>query len=299
VLLRLIRLAYTHVRPADDAHHEGTFTPDTRDNGENARNALLSAILDLGGAEGWATKMELIDDPLFAHFADRGRILAEEKAAEEADAVTVSEADFKALDAYGEFPPNSRDGMFQILRDRLEDIDDLLLQDTSPRENWAAIEDERVLRRALAHELNSRSNHLYTVDQEAATADEKETDIRLRSTSSSEQGIIELKIGEKQRSAADLQQALKDQLLTKYLAPEHSRSGCLVVSVASNRTWQHPETGQTLGLEDLIAFLNLEARTLEAETGGGVRLMAKGLDLRPRLTTERRAVAVGKTARAS
>lgn len=299
VLLRLIRLAYTHVRPADDALHEGTFTPDTRDNAENARNAILTAILDLGGAEGWATKMALIDDPLFAHFADRGRILAEEKAAEEADAVTVSEVDLKALDAYGELPPNSRDGMFQLLRDRLEDIDDLLLQDTSPRENWAAIEDERVMRRALAHELNSRSNHLYTVDQEAATADEKETDIRLRSTSSPEQGIIELKIGEKQRSAADLRQALKDQLLTKYLAPEHSRSGCLVVSVASNRTWQHPETGQALGLEELIAFLNLEARTLEAETGGGVRLIAKGLDLRPRLGTERRALAAGKTARAS
>jgi hypothetical protein len=296
VLLRLVRLAYTHVRPTDDAVHEGSYTPDTRDNAENARNAILSAILDLGGVEGWATKMALIDDPLFVHFADRGRILAEEKAAEEADAVTVSEADFKTLDAYGELPPNSRDGMFQLLRDRLEDIDDLLLQDTSPRENWAAIADERVLRRALAHELNSRSNHLYAVDQEAVTADEKKTDIRLRSTSSSEEGIIELKIGEKPRSAADLRQALKDQLLTKYLAPEHSRSGCLVISVASDRTWQHPETRQTMGLDDLITFLNLEARKLEAETGGGVRLMAKGLDLRPRLASERRVLAAGTTA---
>jgi len=299
VLLRLIRLAYTHVRPADDVHHEGSFTPDTRDNAENARNALLGAILDLGGAEGWAAKMELIGDPLLAHFADRGRILAEEKAAEEADAVSVSEADFKALDTYGELPPNTRDAMFQLLRDRLENIDDLLLQDTSPRENWAAISDERVLRRALAHELNNLTNHLYTVDQEAATADEKETDIRLRSTSSSEQGIIELKIGEKDRSAADLRSALKDQLLTKYLAPEHSRSGCLIISVASDRTWQHPDTRQALGLDELIDFLNGEARVLEAETGGSVRLMVKGLDLRPRLTTERRLIASDKTARPS
>ncbi len=287
VLLRLTRLAYIQVRPQDDMHHEGTFTPDTRDNAENARNALLGAILDMGGADGWATKMSLIDDPLFAHFADRGRILAEEKAAEEADAVTVSEIDFKLLDTYGEAPPNTRDTMFQLLRDRLEDIDDLLLQDTSPRENWAAIKDERVLRRALAHELNSRNNHLYTVDQEAATADEKETDVRLRSTSSPEQGTIELKIGEKPRSAAELRSALKDQLLTKYLAPERSRSGCLVVSVCTDRTWLHPDTQQKMELNDLIEFLNVEARKLEAETGGSVRLMAKGLDLRPRLATER------------
>lgn len=288
LLLRLVRLAYAHVRIVDDARHEGTFTPDTRDDAENARNAILSAILDLSGPEGWATKMALIDDPLLDHFVDRGRILAEEKAAEESDAVTVSEADFKALDTYGELPPNSRDGMFQLLRDRLEDIDDLLLQDTSPRESWAAISDERVLRRALAHELNNYSNHLYTVDQEAATADEKETDIRLRSTLSPQQGIIELKIGEKDRSAADLRQALKDQLLTKYLAPENSRAGCLVISVNSNRIWQHPETRQPLAFEDLIAFLNLEARKLEAEMGGSVRLAVKGLDLRPRLLTERR-----------
>ncbi|WP_349962420.1 hypothetical protein [Rhizobium sp. ZPR3] len=286
-LLRLTRLAYIHVRPTDDTYHEGTFTPDTRDNAQNARNALLGAILDLGGADGWAVKMSLINDPLFAHFADRGRILAEEKAAEEADAVSVTEADFKMLDTYGEAPPNTRDTMFQLMRDRLEDIDDLLLQDTSPRENWAVIEDERVLRRALAHELNSRSNHLYTVDQEAATADEKETDIRLRSTSSPEQGTIELKIGEKPRSAAELRGAMKDQLLTKYLAPERTRSGCLVISVATDRTWLHPDTQQKMGLNELIEFLNVEARKLEAETGGSVRLMAKGLNLRPRLATER------------
>jgi len=290
VMLRLIRLAYIHVRPQDDTCHEGTFTPDTRDNAEHARNALLSAILDLGGAEGWATKMSLIADPLFAGFADRGRVLAEGKAAEEADAVTVSEAAFKMLDTYGEAPPNTRDTMFQLLRDRLEDIDDLLLQDTSPRENWAAIEEERVLRRALAHELSNRSNHLYTVDQEAVTADEKETDVRLRSTSSPEQGTIELKIGEKPRSAAELRSALKDQLLTKYLAAEHCRSGCLVISLATERTWLHPETQQKMGFNELIEFLNAEARKLETEMGGSVRLLAKGLDLRPRLAVSRRGV---------
>jgi hypothetical protein len=73
------------------------------------------------------------------------------------------------------------------MRDRLEDIDDLLLQDESPREMWAAITDEKVMRRALARELRTSRNHMYTVDQEAATADEKETDIRLRATRSNQQ----------------------------------------------------------------------------------------------------------------
>ena len=70
--------------------------------------------------------------------------------------------------------------MFAIMRDRLEDIDDLLLQDVSPREAWANIAKEHLMRRELARELRSGANSMYTVDQEAATADKKETDIRLR-----------------------------------------------------------------------------------------------------------------------
>jgi hypothetical protein len=62
------------------------------------------------------------------------------------------------------------------LRDRLDDIDDLLLRDDSPREAWSGITEERVMRRAVSHELRTLANHVYTVDQEAATADEKETD---------------------------------------------------------------------------------------------------------------------------
>lgn len=286
VRLRLAKLAYRHVRPSDDVRHEGTYTPDTRDNAENARNNLLGAVLDLSGSEGWSTKMAMIDDPLFAHFADRGRILAEEKAAEEADAANLSETEFKTLDTYGEAPPNTRDAMYQLLRDRLDDIDDALLQDTSPREQWALIEDERVMRRAIARELNAMNNHLYTVDQEAATADEKETDIRLRSTSSPQQATIELKIGEKDRSAGDLRSALKDQLLIKYMAAEHAKAGCLMITVSSDRTWRHPETNAQMSLPMLTEFLDAEARRLQEELGGTVRLMAKGLDLRPRLRTE-------------
>ncbi|OLP45738.1 NACHT domain-containing protein [Rhizobium oryziradicis] len=284
--LRLTKLAYRHVRPSDDVRHEGTYTPDTRDNAENARNNLLGAVLDLSGTEGWVTKMAMIDDPLLAHFADRGRILAVEKAAEEADAAILSDMEFKTLDAHGEAPPNMRDAMFELLRDRLDDIDDVLLQDTSPREQWALIKDERIMRRAAARELNTMSNHLYTVDQEAATADEKETDIRLRSTSSSQQATIELKIGEKDRSAGDLHSALKDQLLTKYMAAEHSKSGCLMITVNSDRSWRHPDTNAQMSLAMLIDFLSAEAQRLERELGGAVRLMVRGLDLRPRLKRE-------------
>jgi hypothetical protein len=291
LLLRLARLAYRHVRPGDDERHEGAYSPDDRDFAERARGALLTAVLAAPGVAGWNAKLELAADPLFEDLQDRAMAIARERAAEEAEGPAFTEAEVVALDTYGEAPPTTRDAMFAIMRDRLEDIDDLLLQDVSPREAWANIAKEHLMRRELARELRNRANNMYTVDQEAATADEKETDIRLRATRSPQQATIELKIGEKPRSGLDLRKALNDQLLKKYMAAEDCRAGCLVVTIRTNKTWTHPDHGARLDLSGLVAMLNEEASRLTAELGGSIRLMAKGLDLRPRLKTERAAAA--------
>jgi hypothetical protein len=288
LLLRLVRLAYQHVRIGDDAHHEGGYTPDTRDHAERGRDAILSALLATTGPEGWAVKLKMANDPLFAHFKDRAIALAQQRAAEEADSVALTEAEFAVLDKSGESPPTTNEAIFALMRDRLDDIDDLLLQDESPREAWANITNEHLMRRELARELKNAANLNYTVDQESVTADEKETDIRLRSTASKQQATIELKLGDN-RSATDLFNTIKDQLLTKYMAADECRAGCLLVTIAKDRKWDHPKTGKRLDFEALIALLNEKAERLSEELGGVAKLMAKGLDLRPRLATEKNA----------
>ncbi len=287
LLLRLLRLAYQHVRPSDDIQHEGVYHPDMRDHAERGRNAILSALLDARGQDAWDAKLAMINDPLFAHFRDRALAIAEERSAEEADAMAYDEAAVHSLDHYGETPPLTRDDMFALMVDRLDDLEDLLLQDTSPCAAWALIQDETIMRRAIARELRSSSNHAYNVTQEEVTADQKETDIRLRSTNSNHQAVIELKIGEKERSARDLRDALHQQLVTKYMAPEECRSGCFLITVATERTWQHPETHRSLDLTALIKMLNEEAERIISEMSGSLRLTARGLDLRPRLKAEK------------
>ena len=295
LLLRLVRLAYIYVRPTDDAHHEGSYSPDERDHAEQGRNALLGALLATNGPGGWAVKQKMAADPLFAHFKDRVVALANERAAEEVDGNALSESEVVALDTYGEVPPTTRDEMFAIMRDRLEDIDDLLLQDESPRELWTAVTDEKVMRRALARELRVSANHMYTVDQEAATADEKETDIRLRATRSNQQAIIELKIGEKPRTAKGLHTTITNQLVKKYMAPDECRAGCLLITVSTNKKWSHPtRKGHRLDFPSLISFLQGAADQIASNLGGDLRLLLKGLDLRPRLLTEKEARAAAK-----
>ncbi|MCJ7997028.1 ATP-binding protein [Rhizobium cremeum] len=287
LLLRLARLAYQYVRPSDDMKREGSFTPNERDHAERGRSNIVNALLSSTGHEGWAIKLQLAQDPLFADFKDRALAMARERAAEDADAAAFTEADIRALDRYGELPPLTRDEMFILMVDRLDDIDDTLLRDDSPRAAWALIGDEKIMRQQIARELRAGAKGAYTVDQEAVTADEKETDIRLRSTGSAHEAIIELKIGEKDRSAADLRATIKDQLVAKYMAAENSRAGCLLVTVNSPRRWQHPDTGAALDLAGLVDMLNAEAVRLEEEMGGSLRLLVRGLDLQPRLLTER------------
>lgn len=284
ILSRLVKLAYRYVRPDGDPVHEGAFSPGPRDDAASARNRLLGAFLDTKGQEAWRLKIEMADDPLIAHFRDRFRLLIREKLAEEVDWTAMSDEEASGLDRNLDVGPKTRDEMFRVLCDRLDDLDGLLTRDTGPREMWAVTPGEKLLRRAIAHELQEKARGAYAVTQEEVTADENETDIRLRSTASDQQGVIELKVAEKGWSGAVLRDRLRTQIVAKYMAPENCRAGCLLVTVASNRGWEHPDTGKSLNIDGLRDMLESEAKKIEAERGGTLRLFVKILDLCPRLS---------------
>ena len=285
LLLRLLRLAYRHVRPEDDVKHDGVYSPDSRDHAERARGEIVNAMYNAGGEEGWAAKLEMAGDPLCAHFKDHILSVAEEHWAKEIDSAAFNEAQAVALDSAGEAPATSNEAMFVIMVDRLDDIDDLLLRDVSPREAWAGIPDEKVMRREIARELDHNANGLYKIDQEGVTADEKETDIRLRSTASDHEAVIELKLTDN-RSGRNLRDAIKIQLVNKYMAPKTRRSGCLMITLAKDRRWQHPDNGSLMGFSELVTFLREEAASIVEDLGDALQLHVHALDLRPRLPTE-------------
>ncbi|MBL0666451.1 ATP-binding protein [Aeromonas jandaei] len=250
LLLRLVRLAYRHVRRQDDAEHEGCYTPDIRDNAEYTRNAILTALLESQGEEGWQVKHDMAIDPLFSHFKDRVLALAQEAWAKEIDSALLDEQQCRELEDKGEAPLTTNAAMFTLLCDRLADLDELLNSDDSPREAWARIDQERIMRRAIAKELKYSANGLYNVDQEAVTAEEKETDIRLRSTASNYESVIELKLGDN-RPVRDLLNTIEHKLVTKYLSIETRRSGALLITLKEDRTWRHPDSGATIDINEL------------------------------------------------
>lgn len=291
-IIRLLRLAYLHVDRADDAVHEGSYSPDRRDDAESGRDTLLYALMELGGLEGWAAKQEIADDPMFIHLRDRLQTLAREKSASEADNLAMRPDEVRKLDTNREPGPRTPAEMFALMSDRIADVRDRLLNDDSPIELWTSARDERVMRKAIAEHLGTHAAGAYTVAQESVTADEKETDIRLRSTVNAVEGVIELKIGDKRNySGASLRTTITEQLVDKYLAPQGRRSGILLITRSTRVRWQDPDSGASMDFEALIGMLANEAKRIEGGYPDEIFLDAAGLDLKPRLTTERKATA--------
>ena len=285
LLLRLVRLAHQHIKREDDIHHQGSFSPDVRDDAQQLRFFLMDALLQAKGEEAWAIKMEMVEDPLFAHYKDRNKANAEENRAQEIDSQVFNETQVIQLIQSRESPVTSNEAMFALLKDRLTDLDELLLSDMSPRENWANINEEKLMRREIARVLHERANAKYLIDQEAVTAEEKETDIRLISTTSDYEGVIELKIGDKKRSAQELRDAIEKQLVDKYLAPQNRRAGIFLFTLANDRGWQHPDDGHRIEVEELEQLLHSEAMRIQKKSKGTVLIDVHFLDLRPRLSS--------------
>jgi len=282
LLLRLARLANRHIRHEDDLFHDEVYSPGPRDNAQHARSTIANALLGMTGPGAWDIKMKFADDPEVAHYRDRIRAIALDRLAEDWDSVVFDEAGIAQLERDHDYSPSNRIEMAALLDARLADIEDLLLHDASPRELWATIKVEKLLRRAVAAELQKLARHIYLVNQEAVTGDEKETDIRLASSAAPHEAVIELKIGENGYSISDLREALHTQLVGKYMAPEHRRVGCLLISIATDKFWIEPDTGRRVESEDVIALLDAEAKALAADLGYGAFLTVRALDLRPR-----------------
>lgn len=279
LLLRLLRLAYRHVRPEDDARHEGAYSPDARDNAEWGRRELWNALLAAKGEDAWCAKQEMASDSLFADLRDRIVAIADENWAQEIDSIVLDDRQAADLDRTCEAPVTTNEALFALMKDRLADLDDLLRSDASPREAWAAITQEPVMRREIARELLHAANGLYSVDQEAVTGEENRTDIRLRSRASDHETVIELKLAENW-STRQLRDAIGNQLVKKYLVTQNRSSGCLLVTLAENRPWKHPDTGARIGVSELKTLLCEEAERIMDSKGRTVTLAVHIMDLR-------------------
>ena len=285
VLVDLIRLAYDVVRPEEDVRHEGVYTPGDRDNAQHARNRLLGALVKLAGQGAHDALLTLAEDQRFADTADRLRMLARESAAIDSEPEPMTPTAFCAWEARFAASPGDWDALFQVMVDRLEDIEfDVRHHDYGDRRWLRDVEDEREMQARLSIHLRDRQRDDYQVVREDEVADAKKPDIRLLARAFRGRAAIEIKIGDSW-SVRELKEAVRDQLVGQYLRTPDCSVGALWVTYAGRKGFKHPETGQKITFEEVLQYLRDYAAQIEADERGRIRIAVLPLDLREPLRT--------------
>ena len=278
LLGQLVRYAYAFVRPEEDRVPEGV----SRDDAEAARSYLLSKLLDTPGRDTRRVLLELADEDEFAHLADRLRFQARQRAALDAEFSPHDPEDVVALDTRHEAPPRDSRELFDVMKDRLEDLaHDLAHHDFTIRPTLRGIRTEPELQPFLARWFLDRANGVYVVNREDEVADGKHPDIRLSVVNGDLKAVVEVKIAENW-TLTDLERALRKQLVGQYLRHASCRAGCLLLTYHGRKPYwyrKQSETRKRTMFPELVALLNDKARAIENESARDVRVAVFGLDL--------------------
>ncbi|WP_371224394.1 hypothetical protein [Roseovarius sp. 2305UL8-3] len=276
LLRNLVLRVYQAVRREDDVEHEGTYTPDLRDNAQDARSFLLESLLNTKLPETLAVIHELAEQPEFAHMPDRLRQMAYEIAAQMSDVTPHPLTAFQAMDREGAFIPFDNRSLLTAMMTRLDSFEhDVLHADDTPIEALRRLDQETDLRRFIANWLRGRDRGVFDFTQEAVVIDENRTDIRFHPHAMQGYATVELK--RETWSVRQLEEALVNQLVGQYLQHEMCRTGCLLICQANGKRWRHPDTNAWMSLPEVVSHLNSIARQIMTARPE-LHLAVKGVD---------------------
>lgn len=279
-LLALVRLCYRLIRREEDVLREGVYELDARDDAQTARNQVLSALIARPGPEAHDGIVALSADDAMAHLRDRLLLHARERAAEDSAPAPLTQEQFRQLDRTNEAPPGTAHQLFDVLLDRLDDVAfDLQHHDMNERPAWRQLTQEKDLQPLLARKLLDAARNAYRTSREEEVVGGNVTDIRLAATAFEGRVVIEMKVGDNW-TIRELEAAISDQLVAKYLQHPSCAGGCLLVTYAGRKGFRCPDNQKDVTFEELITRLKAKAAEIETRERGRIRLAVVGLDLR-------------------
>lgn len=279
-LENLVIRAYQIVKPENDLVREGSYSPNTRDDAQQARSYLLQCLATTSSRRTLTVLYELSARTEFKHITDRLKQMATELAAQISEPQPMNAVTFRELDQDRNYLPYDTPSLFAVMNNRLDDFEHHLLNDeNSTIDTIRKIEDETELRRNISSWLSQNDRKAYIVTQEAVVIAEKRTDIRLHSRTLDQYASIELKIDDRRNkwSGTQLRDALENQLVGRYLNHERSQVGCLLICMREERHWQHPDTQKRMNLKETVAWLQGIANEI-MESRPELLISVKGID---------------------
>jgi hypothetical protein len=230
-LERLVVLAYRIVRIEEDRDraNNGVYSPDERDEAQEARSAAFNALVSMPGAATFEAIMRLIDAPQFPIPASRLRARAYDRAAEDAEHTAWAAAEALRVEQQFERPPVTGRELQLVAMQRLDDLQhELIHGDFQQGTTLSALPDEPAVQNWIADRLRHIQGSAYSIEREPHVAEEKEPDLRFRGKASDAAVATEIKVAESW-SLPQLEEALVKQLCGQYLRAEDGREGILLL----------------------------------------------------------------------
>ncbi|MCH9026345.1 MAG: hypothetical protein IIA05_04400 [Proteobacteria bacterium] len=281
---RLLRIAYAHVRRDDDREHEGSYSPNARDNAEQARSNLLGILLEIPGEQTYWQLIEMSEEPNFETVSERFRVLADRRATADADLVPWKPADVVRFQRDFERAPSTLEDLHQVVLDRLWDIEDEMQVGrfsgkAALRQDHLERAEERVVQLGIAEQLRLRASGAYSLEREPELESHDEPDISIQRAGIEEALPVEIKVADSW-SCTQLTEAISGQLIGQYMRPRSATCGHLVITHHGKKRYWRPGKGcPQLDFPRLVQSLQAKADEFANADSDIDRVSVTGIDL--------------------
>ena len=258
-LKALYVLMHKHIRSEEDIDRAGggVYTPELRDNAQDARNALFRFLSEIPGKATYVAIKELVEehpDPITRPWMEKH---AFERAEQDGDLGPWAPKQVHEFGSRLTLTPSTHRQLYDLTIDRLTDLKNWIEHGVdSPFQTWQRAESESELRTLVTGWLNSRWDNKFTTAQEPELANNQRMDIWLHNESVRSPVPVELKVLDKRWSGPMLCERLRNQLAGDYL--RHEKEGCGVMLLAwqgrnANRKWRiNGELADVTGLQKAL-----------------------------------------------
>ena len=243
-LKRLYVLMHKQIRTSEDINRvgSGVYSPELRDNAQDARNKLFQLLSDIPGKETYVALTELIEDHPDPNHRPWMARRAYDRAKADGDLEPWTAEQVHEFSSNLTTTPATLRQLFDLTVARVTDLKNWLEQgNDSHYRTWQRAEDENEVRNLVAGSLNQKWGNPFTTAQEPELANSQRMDISLQNTNVPLPIPIELKLLDKRWSGPKLCERLQNQLAGDYLREGDERYGLMLLvwqGTKPGRRWQ-------------------------------------------------------------
>lgn len=220
----------------------GAFTPELRDDAQDARDQLFNLLAGIQGKQAYTAIKQLANEHPAVSYRQRMHFLATKRAQEDGDIEPWSGEQVSQFHKNQQLVPETHRQLYDLAVNKLVDLKHWLERgNDSPWKTWRRVKDEVEMRTNIAGWLRGHSQDRYTTAEEPELANSQRMDIWLQNSNVTSPVPIELKLLDKQWSGPDLCERLRNQLAGDYLREESSGCGVFLLvagELAQGKRWE-------------------------------------------------------------